>query len=258
MAQRKTRSGNRSRAAISSPKIEEFDFQPGRLLAGKYRIEALLGSGWEGEAYRVTEVRTGVERAAKIFYPHRNEKDRALLLHAQKLDKLRSVPVLIQYHHSDVFRYRSQAITFLISELVEGESLEDYVSARRGKRLPAFEALHLLHALAKGIEEIHDLREYHGDLHDRNILVQRSGIGFDVKLLDFYYWGAPTRGRIQDDVVQLARILYDMVGGRKHYSGQWPEIKKICCGLRQDLIKARFPTAGHLRRHLESFEWDSA
>jgi hypothetical protein len=37
------------------------------VLAGKYVVEGLLGSGWEGEVYRVTERSTGIKRAMKLF-----------------------------------------------------------------------------------------------------------------------------------------------------------------------------------------------
>ena len=48
-------------------------------------------------------------------------------------------------------------------------------------------------------------------------------------------------------------LLYDMVGGQRHYAKQPAEIKAVCCGLRHDLITRKFPTAGHLRRHLDTF-----
>ena len=41
-----------------------FGFEPGTILAEKYEVLALLGSGWEGEVYRVCELRTDIERAA--------------------------------------------------------------------------------------------------------------------------------------------------------------------------------------------------
>jgi serine/threonine protein kinase len=236
-------------------KVDSFDLKPGRLIAGRYLVEGLLGSGWEGEVYRVTEARTGITRAAKVFYPQRNVKDRALRRYATKLDRLRKCSMVIQYHHSESFRHRGLPVTTLISELVEGRMLEDVVRARRGKRLTPFEALHLLYALVTGVEEIHLLREYHGDIHDRNVLVRRRGISFDAKLLDFYHWGRFTRENAQEDIVQLVRILYDAVGGRKRYASQPPEIKEICKGLRRDLILRDFPTASHLRRHLEAFGW---
>jgi serine/threonine protein kinase len=238
------------------PKIDAFDFPVGRVLAGKYEIEELLGRGWEGEAYRVIERRTGIRRAAKIFYPQRNVRDRAVRISARKLDRLRKCPMVIQYHHSEAIRHRNTQVTCLISELVEGELLEDFVARQAGKRLRPFEALHLLHALSCGIEQIHDLREYHGDIHDRNVLITRRGVGFDLKLLDFYHWGSSDRRKIQEDVFQLIRLLYDAVGGQRHYASQPPEIKSICCGLRRDLISTKFKDAGQLRVHLDTFDWE--
>ena len=67
------------------------------------------------------------------------------------------------------------------------------------------------------------MREYHGDLHDANVLVKRRGIFFDVKILDFYHWGSPTAAHIRDDVADLVRILYDAVGGKSRYASQPPE-----------------------------------
>ena len=46
--------------ARTATRIESFDFQPGRVLAGKYVIERKLGGGWEGEVYKVVEILTGV------------------------------------------------------------------------------------------------------------------------------------------------------------------------------------------------------
>ncbi|MDX1388676.1 MAG: protein kinase [Acidobacteriota bacterium] len=235
--------------------LESFDFPPGRILARKYRVEERLGSGYESEVYRVEELSTGIHRAAKVFFPQHNVQDRAARFYARKLDRLRRCSILVQYHHTETFWHRGLRVTGLFSELVEGQLLEDFISQQRGKRLQTFEALCLLHGLASGLEQIHLRKEYHGDVHDRNVLVNRQGIGFELKLLDFYEWGRPDRQKIREDVIQLVRILYDAVGGRKRYATQPPEIKAICCGLRQDLITRRFPTASHLRTHLETFSW---
>ena len=238
-----------------SQKIHSFDFQPGRVLAGKYVVESSLGKGWEGEVYRVRERKTDIVRAAKVFYPQRNDLDKAVSFYATKLNRLRKCPVVIQYHNSETIRYRGIPVTCLISELVEGELLSTFVHRQPGKRLGMFEALHVLHALAVGVEEIHKAREYHGDLHDDNVLVERQGIRFDIKVVDFYHWGPPTAARIKDDVVDMVHLLYHAVGGKRWYSGQPQEIKSICLGLRRDLIHKRFPTARHLREHLETFVW---
>jgi serine/threonine protein kinase len=235
--------------------INNFDLKPGRLLARKYEVIQSLGTGWEGEVFLVREHPTGIERAIKLFYPHRNLKDRTANFYARKLHKLRHCSIAIQYHTRETITYRGFPITFLVSEFVEGELLTSFLGRQPGKRLTPFQGLHLLHALAAGIECIHLMREYHGDLHTDNIIVQRYGLGFDLKLLDFYHWGTPRPENINADVIDLVRILYDAVGGRRYYKHQPQVIKHICCGLKRSLILKKFRTAGHLREHLETLTW---
>ena len=76
---------------------ESFDLAPGRVIAGKYRIVERLGGGWEGEVYRIEELRTGIEHAAKLFFPHRDPKRRALVAYARKLDRLRHCRMVVRY-----------------------------------------------------------------------------------------------------------------------------------------------------------------
>ncbi|RMG48559.1 MAG: serine/threonine protein kinase, partial [Acidobacteria bacterium] len=205
--------------------IAGFDFEPGRRLAGKYEVQAFLGRGWEGEVYKVVESRTGVPRAMKVFYPERNVRDRAVRFYAKKLERLRDCPIVIKYHHSESFWYRGVRVTCLISEYVEGELLSRFLARQPGGRLHPFEALHLLRALAAGVEQIHARREYHGDIHDENILVRRRGVHFDLRLVDLYQCGRPDRSKMTEDVIQMIRVLYDAVGGARWYRRQPPPIK---------------------------------
>lgn len=235
--------------------VDSFDFPAGRILAGKYEVLACLGKGWEGEVYHVIEVRTGIERAVKFFYPQRNERDKSVSFYAKKLHKLRHCPILIQYHTQDTIRYKQQDVTFLVSEYVEGELLSAFIDRQPGKRLNAFQAIHLLHAMVSGIETIHGYGEYHGDLHTDNVILMRYGLGFELKLIDMYHWGAPKRENVHDDICDLIRIFYDAVGGKKHYAKHHQVVKDICCGLKRNLILKKFRSAAELREHLETLEW---
>lgn len=236
--------------------IDSFDIKPGRILARKYEVIQSLGTGWEGEVFLVREHPTDIERAVKLFYPKRNLKDRTANFYARKLHKLRHCSIAIQYHNRETITYRGVPITLLVSEFVEGELLSRFLDRQAGKRLTAFQGLHLLHALATGIECIHQMKEYHGDLHTDNVIIQRYGLGFDLKLLDFYHWGAARPENIHADVVDLIRILYDAIGGRRHYKHQPQVIKYIVCGLKRSLILKKFRTAGQLREHLETLSWE--
>ncbi len=235
--------------------IKAFDFLPGRVLANRYEVASRLGRGWEGEVYLIRELATGIERTAKFFFPHRNRRDKAALFHANKLHALRHCPMVIQYHAQDTVRFRGEDITFLVSEFVEGEILYRFLKRQRGGRLPPFPALHLLHALAKGLESIHGTNEYHGDLHTENIMVQRYGLGFELKFLDMFNWGSPTKENMRHDVVEAIRVFHEALGGPKHYARQPPEVKTIVCGMKRSLILKKFRSAGELRYHLENLVW---
>ena len=239
----------------NSKSFDSFDFKPGRVLAGKYEVLAMLGAGWEGEVYRVREVATGIQRAAKFFFPRANTRNRQAIWNAKKLHKLRSCPIVIQYQTQDRIQFKGERIIFLVSEYVRGVLLSNFIAQQPGKRLSPFQGLHLLHALASGIERIHFLKEYHGDLHSDNVIVCKYGLRFDLKLLDLHRWEAPRKENIQDDVVNLIKILYESVGGAKWYAKQPKSIKQICCGLKHSLILKKFKNASQLREHIEVMEF---
>jgi tRNA A-37 threonylcarbamoyl transferase component Bud32 len=232
-----------------------FDFAPGRKVAGKYEIERLLGSGWEGEVYAINERTTGIRRAAKFYYPHRDPTGKAAIAYARKLDALRHCPILMQYHHQEVAYVRKRKVTIVISELVEGQKLSEFLTSQRQHALTTFEALHVLYALARGIAPIHARGEYHGDIHDDNIMIRRQGINFELKLLDFFDLGRPTKGKIHKDVLNLVEVFHVIVGGREKYAKQPKVVKDIIRGLKDSLILERFQSAGDLQRHLENLQW---
>ncbi|MDX1433847.1 MAG: protein kinase [Gammaproteobacteria bacterium] len=239
----------------TTSRIYEFNLGPGRVLSGRYEVVSFLGGGWEGEVYRVRERATGIERTAKLFFPQRNVRDRAVKFYAKKLHKLKNCPIVIPYHFQDTIRLRGTSVSFLVSDYVEGEVLSKFLSRQPGGRLGAFTALHLLHALASGMECIHKAGEYHGDLHPENIIVQRYGLGFELKVLDLYYWDAPKRESIRDDVVEMVRIFHESLGGARHYPKQPKEVKAICLGLKKSLILQKFRTATQLKHYLETMAW---
>ncbi len=237
-------------------RIDRFEFEPGTTIAGKYKILERLGAGWEGEVYLIRETATGIERTAKFFYPQRNQRDKALKFYARKLHKLRQCHIVIQYHTQERTIFNGVPISFLVSEYVHGELLSEFLARQPGRRLTPFQAVHLLHALAKGIGCIHQKGEYHGDLHPENIIVERYGLTFELKLLDMFHWGQPSASNIRNDVIDLIRIFYDALGGQKQYAKQGEEVKRICCGLKRSMITKKFRTAEQLRVYLELMSWN--
>src|SRR5690349_24853302 len=130
-------------------KVKRFDFPPGKAVGGKYIVERLLGSGWEGEVYAIVERNTGIRRAAKFYYPHRDPTGKAAITYARKLDALRHCPILMQYHHQEVAYFQRRKIIVVISELVEGTKLSEFLERQPGGRLVPFEARHVFYAVVR-------------------------------------------------------------------------------------------------------------
>lgn len=241
---------------VKAKRIETFNFKDGQVLQNKFLIGKKLGGGYESEVYRVKECLTGVEHAAKFFFPHRNIGNKALKFHAKKLHKLKNCSALIKYLTAETMEYNGREITYLVSEYVEGEVLEDFINKQPGKRLTPFQGLHLLYAIVKGVEDIHRNKDYHGDLHTGNIIVQRYGLNFDLKILDMYHWGTANKDNYQHDLVSMIHILYDAIGGQKHYHKMPSEIKNIICGLKTGLILKKFKNVLRLKSYLENMNWE--
>jgi tRNA A-37 threonylcarbamoyl transferase component Bud32 len=233
-----------------------FSLAAGQRLGENYRVVEWLGRGWEGEVYKVLERGTGVERAAKIFYPRRNLHGAAIRRYARKLNRLRHVPAIIQYHHRDRARLGAMDVEFMVSEYVEGTMLEAFLDAQPGRRFPLFEGLHLLRALAWSVAPIHQAGEYHGDLHAENIIIRRSGTGFAVKLVDFFDLGRSNRDKIADDIFDLVNLFYRLIGGSARYGSLDPEIKQLICGRRRAAIRRAFRNASDLLAALDNLRWE--
>ena len=119
-----------------------------------------------------------------------------------------------------------------------------------------YQALHLFYAIVKAAEEIHIHKECHGDIHSENVIIQKSGLNYDLKLIDVFNTSSGPRGTLQDDVYDLCFLLHEMIGGKDRYKDQPKIIKAICCGLKKSLIRKKFRSATSLRVFLENQNWE--
>ena len=227
----------------------------GDTICDRFQIVDYLGSGWQSDVFLVTEIVTGIDRTAKVFHPKRNFNNKVAISHAKKLHRTRFSSSLVQYLFQEVINIDNERMTCLISEYIQGEVLEVYLN--RQKQLPVFEALHIVKSIAEGLSPLHSIGEYHGDLHSANIIINRVGLNYNIKLLDPFDWKDGKKLNIQKDVIDLIRILYDLCGGRNSYNKLPREIKSICCGLKHSLIVKKFPTSTALLAYLNRFEWSN-
>ena len=238
----------------SSDKIRWALLRPGQSLGRDYVVEDLIGSGYEGEVYKIRETETGIERAAKIYYEKRNPNGKILRRYVRKLQRLSHVDSVLRFHRRDRIRVNGSQLGVMISELAQGKLLSQMLSERSQKKFSSFEALHLLRAIALSVVPIHSAREYHGDLHTENIFVKRRGVEFDIKLLDFFDLGRFTKRRMEEDVIDMVGILFELVGGSAHYRNSSPAVKRIVRGRKHSLILSNCRNATDLVNLIDSLD----
>lgn len=239
-------------------KDTKFNFDNGRKISNRFTVLEFLGEGSEGEVYKVVEGHTGNIRAVKLYYPYRNHRFKVSARYAQKLEKLRDSKIVMNYLSHETILVRKEKVACIVSEFIDGEILHDFVMKQRGKRLGIFPAIHLLYSIVIGVESIHHKGEYHGDLHTENIIIQKFGLEFDLKIIDLHHWGDSKKDNRDEDIIKIIKIFYEILGGQKHYANLPSSIKYIICGLKRGLILERFRTITGLKNYLEKMDWSDA
>jgi serine/threonine protein kinase len=144
---------------------------------GPYTIKSLLGSGGMGAVYRAWDSKLKRDVAIKVL-PDEFSRDSERISRFQ-----REAEILASLNHPHIAAIydleRSEALRFLVLELVEGETLADRLD--RGP-LSVEEALAIAGEIAEALEAAHEKGIVHRDLKPANIRVTPDG---HVKVLDF-------------------------------------------------------------------------
>ena len=153
----------------------------GDVLAGRYRVDAVLGAGGMATVYRATDLRLEREVAVKVLVPNL-ARDPSF---AERFD--REARLLASVNHpsiADVFDVEpgdpeAGREPFYVMELCEGGSLADRIE--KSGSIPANELVPLVLAVAGGLGELHANGLIHRDIKPANILFT----GGRPKLADF-------------------------------------------------------------------------
>jgi len=198
---------------------------------GDYDLMDEIGRGGMAQVWSVRDVRSGNTYAVKTLLPE-FAGDAAL---QERL--LREARNQCQLQHPSIVRaygtFQSEGRTFILMELVNGESLETYLTRRRP--LPMPEVRGIARAVIGGLGYAHSMRLVHRDLKPSNILLSSSGsiqiADFGIALLlgqkrltKFGAMGTPaymspeqirTPLSIDErsDIYSLACVLYELVSG---------------------------------------------
>ncbi|MFZ5656825.1 MAG: protein kinase domain-containing protein, partial [Pseudomonadota bacterium] len=159
-----------------------MDLAPGTVLAGRFRIEGLVGVGGMGVVYRATDEALGIPVAIKLLRPELAQRADAFERFRQELLLARQVssPHVVRIHDIARHDFGQGDTRWLISmDLIDGEPLDRRLD--RGP-LPVDDALRIARQIALGLEAAHARGVVHRDLKPANILIDAAG---DACISDF-------------------------------------------------------------------------
>jgi serine/threonine protein kinase len=158
----------------------------GTIVAGKYRVERLLGQGGMGSVWAGRHVTLGQLVAIKFVHPKlagSADARRRFDNEAKAAARIKSRHAVAVYDHG----VSEAGQPYIVMEYLEGEALERAIR-RRGK-LPFSEVVQIVAQSARALSAAHEAHVVHRDLKPDNIFLaqdsEASRLGYGVKLVDF-------------------------------------------------------------------------
>ncbi|MGV3625555.1 MAG: serine/threonine-protein kinase [Archangium sp.] len=218
----------------------------GRVIGGRYRLDARLAAGGMGEVYRATHLELGRALAIKLMRPELSrdasfvERFRREAMTASRLGHPHIVDIIDSGSEDGQF--------YFVMEFLDGETLTSLIG-RGAAQLPL--ALELVTQIAEALDVAHRAGVAHRDLKPDNVIVlQRGGKPF-IKLVDFgvakvvtpidqqltthgSVVGTPqymspeqaagTTVDLRTDIYALGLILFELLTGQRPLVGETPAL----------------------------------
>lgn len=153
----------------------------GKVIAGEYTLEEVVGTGGIGTVYRAHSNKTDKPVALKLLHPELTNRELY-----ERFKREANIARSLE-HPNIVSSYRcgqgKDGTAFLAMELIDGVNLSDVLHP--GVPLDSSRALNLMLQLADALAYAHENNVIHRDIKPSNMLIERSGQQETIKLVDF-------------------------------------------------------------------------
>ncbi len=211
---------------------------PGHLLAERYEVQKLIGSGGMADVYRAWDLELAEAIAVKVLHPMVANREAAVSRFKKEIKLARKI---VHPNVCRIFDFGSSGeIVFVTMELLEGSTLDTLAKRRGGLDLDAL--TDLFRKVLQGLDAAHRLGIIHRDLKPQNIMVTAGdrpvimdfGIARELEATDVTTttsevigtpaYMAPERmlGNLADhrcDLYSLGVMLFELATGQRPFSG---------------------------------------
>ena len=151
----------------------------GAVIAGKYRIESLIGSGGMANVYKAYDEQEGRTVAIKMLKAEHREDTEFLRRFEREAKAVITLshPNIVQSYDVGV---DEKGVSFIVLEYVHGQTLKDYIKSKT--YLSPKEAVDIAAKVLDALGHAHEMGIIHRDVKPQNVIISDNGL---VKLTDF-------------------------------------------------------------------------
>lgn len=216
----------------------------GNILANRYELLKLIGSGGMGNVYQAHDQRLDRIVAVKTLKSEYNDDDSFIRKFRRESLAAASIshPNIVSVYDVGVGEINDQSIYFIVMEYIDGKTLREIIHEEGV--IPQNQALNYTIQIAEALRVAHSKNIVHRDIKSQNIMVTRDN---RVKVTDFgiarmagnatvtatnavmgsvhYFSPEQARGQKVDarsDIYSLGIVLYEMLTGDVPFDSENP------------------------------------